>query len=272
MGDDGVGAHRRPPTRSRRCSARPRRARRRRVRVHVVAARAARRARRPRRAVEPRGTPTSWSRWRRPSDGTDAARSSSSRASFLDGLRRRRPRAHPRDGDAASGRPVHLNTLTLMPHAPDGWSRSLEFARRSRGRGPRRPPDVRDQPAGRPLRARRHVPVRRDAELPRHADAPGPRRAGGAPRSRACATRCARSSPIRPAGRSCSSGRCCGSSRSPGPSTSAGSTAASPRSPRPRALDPLDAFLDLSLAEDLATQFVLAAPPDAEAPRRRPRR
>jgi len=28
----------------------------------------------------------------------------------------------------ASGRPVHLNTLTSMPHAPDGWSRSLEFA------------------------------------------------------------------------------------------------------------------------------------------------
>jgi N-acyl-D-aspartate/D-glutamate deacylase len=28
----------------------------------------------------------------------------------------------------ASGRPVHLNTLTVMPHAPDGWHRSLEFA------------------------------------------------------------------------------------------------------------------------------------------------
>ena len=28
----------------------------------------------------------------------------------------------------ASGRPVHLNTLTLLPHAPEGWSRSLEFA------------------------------------------------------------------------------------------------------------------------------------------------
>ena len=28
----------------------------------------------------------------------------------------------------ASGRPVHLNTLTAMPHAPDGWRRSLEFA------------------------------------------------------------------------------------------------------------------------------------------------
>jgi N-acyl-D-aspartate/D-glutamate deacylase len=28
----------------------------------------------------------------------------------------------------ASGRPLHLNTLASMPHAPDGWSRSLEFA------------------------------------------------------------------------------------------------------------------------------------------------
>jgi N-acyl-D-aspartate/D-glutamate deacylase len=28
----------------------------------------------------------------------------------------------------ASGKPVHLNTLTRMPHAPDGWKRSLEFA------------------------------------------------------------------------------------------------------------------------------------------------
>jgi N-acyl-D-aspartate/D-glutamate deacylase len=28
----------------------------------------------------------------------------------------------------ASRRPVHLNTLTAMPHAPDGWKRSLDFA------------------------------------------------------------------------------------------------------------------------------------------------
>ncbi len=29
---------------------------------------------------------------------------------------------------AASGKPVHLNTVTQMPHAPEGWRRSLEFA------------------------------------------------------------------------------------------------------------------------------------------------
>src|SRR5207344_3212000 len=34
-----------------------------------------------------------------------------------------------------SGRPVHLNTLTQMPHAPDGWSRSLEFAREAAEEG-----------------------------------------------------------------------------------------------------------------------------------------
>ena len=35
----------------------------------------------------------------------------------------------------ASGRPVHLNTLTSMPHAPDGWSRSLEFAEAAAAQG-----------------------------------------------------------------------------------------------------------------------------------------
>jgi len=35
----------------------------------------------------------------------------------------------------ASGRPVHLNTLTMMPHAPDGWERSLEFAETAAGDG-----------------------------------------------------------------------------------------------------------------------------------------
>jgi N-acyl-D-aspartate/D-glutamate deacylase len=28
----------------------------------------------------------------------------------------------------ASGKPVHLNTVTQMPHAPEGWRRSIEFA------------------------------------------------------------------------------------------------------------------------------------------------
>ena len=35
----------------------------------------------------------------------------------------------------ASGRAVHLNLLTRMPHAPDGWSRSLEFAQEAAADG-----------------------------------------------------------------------------------------------------------------------------------------
>jgi N-acyl-D-aspartate/D-glutamate deacylase len=35
----------------------------------------------------------------------------------------------------ASRRPVNLNTLTMMPHAPDGWSRSLEFAEKAHADG-----------------------------------------------------------------------------------------------------------------------------------------
>ncbi|HZQ86230.1 MAG TPA: amidohydrolase family protein [Acidimicrobiales bacterium] len=35
----------------------------------------------------------------------------------------------------ASGKPVHLNTVTQMPHAPEGWKRSLEFAEEAAGEG-----------------------------------------------------------------------------------------------------------------------------------------
>jgi N-acyl-D-aspartate/D-glutamate deacylase len=35
----------------------------------------------------------------------------------------------------ASGKPVHLNTVTQMPHAPEGWKRSLEFAEEAAAEG-----------------------------------------------------------------------------------------------------------------------------------------
>jgi N-acyl-D-aspartate/D-glutamate deacylase len=35
----------------------------------------------------------------------------------------------------ASGKPVHLNTVTHMPHAPEGWKRSLEFAEEAAAEG-----------------------------------------------------------------------------------------------------------------------------------------
>ena len=88
---------------------------------------------------------------------------------------------------------MHLNTLTRMPHAPDGWSRSLEFAETAADDGLELHPMFATQPPGRALLARVDVPVRRDAELPRHADArrrPARERTParpGAPRRR-CAT------------------------------------------------------------------------------------
>ena len=35
----------------------------------------------------------------------------------------------------ASGKPVHLNTVTRLPHQPDGWRRALNFALEAAGRG-----------------------------------------------------------------------------------------------------------------------------------------
>ena len=182
-------------------------------RLHVVAARPPRRARRPRRAVEPRRARGARRARAACSPSSAAARSSSSRARFLDGLRRRRPRADPRRWPSASGRPVHLNTLTTMPHAPDGWSRSLEFAETAARRRPRDPPDVRDATA----RARTSRSARRSCSTRCRASAtrsrcrrPRARSACATPRS---ASRCAPSSPTRPGARSCSSGRSSASRR-----------------------------------------------------------
>ena len=161
----------------------------------------------------------------------------------------------------ASGRPVHLNTLTLLPHAPDGWSRSLEFAQRGGRRRARRPSDVRDEPAGRALLARLDVPVRRDADLPRHADAARARALAAAARSRG--PRPDAQGDRRPDG-SFVRVRVAGRRGRDGPPPRARASrriAPSRRSRQEQGEDPLDAFLDLSLAEDLQTQFVLAAPP-----------
>ena len=96
-----------------------------------------------------------------------------------------------------------------MPHAPEGWSRSLEFAEAAPRRRARDPPDVRDQPAGRALLARLDVPVRRDAVVPRHAHAARRRRARSGSAIPRSATRCAPRSPTRRVARSCSCGRSC---------------------------------------------------------------
>ena len=144
------------------CAVGARGARRRRDRVHVEPVGAARRARRPGRAEQPRRARTS----------------SIALASVLHDVGRGSIEFIPRtflngydDADrelvlamaARPGRPVHLNTLTLLPHAPDGWSAQPRVRAGGVRRRARRSSDVRDEPAGRALLARLDVPVRRDA-------------------------------------------------------------------------------------------------------------
>ena len=156
---------------------------RRRDRLLDVAARHPRRARRARRAVEPR-------RARGARRARGGARASSAAASiefiprtFLDGYddadRELICAMAARLGPAGAPQHAHARCRT-RPTAGSAASSSREAAH---ARRPRAPPDVRDQPAGRPLLARHDVPVRRDAELPRHAHA-----AVARARARGCAT------------------------------------------------------------------------------------
>ena len=127
MGDDASERTATADEIARDAGARPRRDARRRDRLHVVAARAARRARRSRGAVEPRRPRRAGRAGSASSPSSAGARSSSSPAASSTATTTRTATlilAMAR----ASGRPVHLNTLASMPHAPDGWSRSLEFA------------------------------------------------------------------------------------------------------------------------------------------------
>jgi N-acyl-D-aspartate/D-glutamate deacylase len=166
----------------------------------------------------------------------------------------------------ASGRPVHLNTLTLMPHAPDGWSRSLEFARDAAAEG------LEIHPMFASNRQGAHFSLGSTFlfdEMPSFRDAltlPSPDREE---RLRDAAVRAQMRTEIAdPTGRSFvfvwqvlrvetvkheRNGEYVDKSVTEVAEMMGG-------------LDPLDAFLELSLDEDLETQFVLAAPPD---PKRR---
>lgn len=170
-------------------------------------------------------------------------------------------RALIRDMARASGRPVHLNTLTAMPHAPDGWQRSLDFAEEAAGDGLEihpmfasnrqgahfqlgttflfdEMPSFRDtltlEPAARGQRLR--DPAVRDQMRREIADPTG--------RAFVFVWQVLRVEQVvhernrRWLDRSVT------------------------EIAEELGVDPLDAFLDLSLDEDLATQFVLAAPPD----------
>ena len=161
-----------------------------------------------------------------------------------------------------SGRPVHLNTLTQMPHAPDGWSRSLEFAREASAEG------LSIHPMFASNRQGAHFSLDTTFlfdEMPSFRDTltlPEPTRSE---RLRDPALRDRMRTEIAdPRGRSFVFVW----------QVLRVETVARPEHERYLDLsvseiaelsgaDPLDAFLDLSLAEDLATQFVLAAPPSA---------
>ncbi|HEU5300972.1 MAG TPA: amidohydrolase family protein [Acidimicrobiia bacterium] len=161
----------------------------------------------------------------------------------------------------ASGRPVHLNTLTMMPHAPDGWTRSLEFVETAAAEGLELHPMFASNRQG------AHFTLGATFlfdEMPSFRDTltlPSPAREA---RLRDPAVREQMRAEIAdPTGRSFvfvwqvlrietvkhERNR---QWLDKSVSELAEATGA----------DPLDAFLDLSLDEDLETQFVLAAPPD----------
>ncbi len=163
----------------------------------------------------------------------------------------------------ASGRPVNLNTLTKLPHAPEGWKRSLEFARDAHRQGLDIHPMFAANRQGAHFRLANtflfdEMPSFRD-----HLTLPSPRREE---RLRDPAVRDQMRKEIAdPTGRSFVFVW----------EVLKVETVTRPEHERhldksvtevaaELGADPLDAFLDLSLAEDLQTQFVLAAPPSRD--------
>jgi N-acyl-D-aspartate/D-glutamate deacylase len=165
----------------------------------------------------------------------------------------------------ASGRPVHLNTLTMMPHAPDGWHRSLEFSEAASLDG------LAIHPMFASNRQGAHFQLATTFlfdEMPSFRDTLTLPAAERAAQLRDPARReQMRRELANPSGRSFVFVW----------SVLRVETVRHDRNRRwldrsvaeiadELGVDPLDAFLDLSLDEDLETQFVLAAPPD---PKRR---
>jgi N-acyl-D-aspartate/D-glutamate deacylase len=161
----------------------------------------------------------------------------------------------------ASGRPVHLTTLTLLPHAPEGWSRSLEFAEVANAEGL----DV--HPMFATNRQGAHFSLDSTFlfdEMPTFRDtltAPEPLRSE---RLRDPAVRDQMRREIAdPAGRSFVfvwQVVAVETVKRPEHEPLIGRTVWDIAEAQGK--DPLDAFLDLSLADDLEMQFVLAAPPN----------
>jgi N-acyl-D-aspartate/D-glutamate deacylase len=163
----------------------------------------------------------------------------------------------------ASGRPVHLNTLASMPHAPDGWSRSLEFAESA----------AEDGLELHPMFATNRVGVHFSLgstflfdEMPTFRDAltlPAP---AAEARLREPAVRDRlRTELADPTGRSfVFAWDVLLVERVVHPHNERWLDQSVAAIADATGADPLDAFLDLSLDEHLETQFVLARPPNAE--------
>ena len=163
----------------------------------------------------------------------------------------------------ASGRPVHVNTLTSMPHAPDGWSRSLEFAETAAAEG------LEIHPMFATNRQGAHFALGSTFlfdEMPSFRDTltlpPAERDA----RLRDPAVRAQMRAEIAdPTGRSfVFAWQVIRVERVLRPEHERFLDRSVTEMAEAMGCDPLDAFLDLSLAEDLETQFVLAGPPSPE--------
>jgi N-acyl-D-aspartate/D-glutamate deacylase len=160
-----------------------------------------------------------------------------------------------------SGRPVHLNTLTLLPHAPDGWSRSLEFAQAASDAG------LEVHPMFATNRQGAHFSLDSTFlfdEMPSFRDTltmPEPRRSQ---RLRDQAVRDQMRKEIAdPKGRSFVFVWQVVAVETVHRAEHDGFVDRTVWDiAQEQGKDPLDAFIDLSLAEDLQMQFVLAAPPN----------
>jgi N-acyl-D-aspartate/D-glutamate deacylase len=161
----------------------------------------------------------------------------------------------------AADRPVHLNTLTMMPHAPDGWHRSLEFAESAAADGIELHPMFASNRQGAHFSLGNTFLFDEMASFRETLTLPPAQRDE---RLRDPAVREQMRTEIAdPTGRSFVFVW----------QVLRVETVAKPENERwldrtvteiadELGKDPLDAFLDLSLDEDLETQFVLAAPPD----------
>ena len=163
----------------------------------------------------------------------------------------------------ASGRPVHLNTLTSMPHAPDGWSRSLEFAETA----------AEDGLAIHPMFATNRQGVHFSLgstflfdEMPTFRETLTLSSPARQERLRDQTIRDRlRTELADPAGRSfVFAWEVLRVERVVKPANERWLDTSISEIARATNADPLDAFLDLSLDEDLETQFVVARPPSPE--------